>query len=297
MTSPAAPSTVAAARPGDLRLTGSTLLFPVIGHPVRQVRAPAVFNALFVDGGVDAVCFGLDLPPQSVLETCRALLESPSVGGMLVTVPYKKVLVSLADRLGAAARQVGAVNALRRASDGCIEGDLLDGVGFVRGLEAAGHAVKGRRVLLLGAGGAGSAIAAALAEAQAAEIGIYDPHGELGAALQARLQPLFPGTVLRAAGQAAHVDYDIVINASPVGLAADDPLPLDPARLAPGTLVCDVIMEPPTTAFLHAAASRGLNIHRGQHMLDHQVPAYLSFFGFASLAQRVRVGADSITLG
>ena len=71
-------------------VTGATLLFPVIGHPARQVRAPSVFNALFAQGSVDALCFGLDLSPEAVFETCRALLHSPSVGGVLVTVPYKR---------------------------------------------------------------------------------------------------------------------------------------------------------------------------------------------------------------
>jgi shikimate dehydrogenase len=121
----------------SLPLSGRTLLFPVIGHPVRQVRAPAVFNALFAQAGIDALCVGLDLAPHAVVATCRALLQSPSVGGLLVTVPFKKTLAQAADRLGPAAGQVGAVNALRRAADGGIEGDLFDGLGFVRGMQAA----------------------------------------------------------------------------------------------------------------------------------------------------------------
>src|SRR3954465_1149137 len=103
-------------------VSGKTLLFPVVGHPVAQVRAPAVFNALFAQAGIDALAFGLDLPPDSVAATVRGLLASRSVGGILVTVPYKKILANVADRLGVDATQVGALNALRRGADGAIEG-------------------------------------------------------------------------------------------------------------------------------------------------------------------------------
>jgi shikimate dehydrogenase len=271
-----------------IAVSGQTLLFPVIGHPVRQVRAPTVFNALFAQAGIDALCVGLDIPPDAVVATCRALLQSPSVGGVLVTVPFKKTLAQAADALGPAAAQVGAVNALRRVADGRIEGDLFDGLGFVRGLQAAGHPVAGRKLLLLGAGGAGSAIAAALAQAGIGELAIFDPNTASVADLVARLQPHHPGTVFRSTTQPAAESCEIVVNASPLGLKPTDALPLDPAQFAAGTLVCDVIMEPATTRFLHAAIARGLPVHGGAAMLDHQTPAYLSFFGLEALAGRAQ---------
>jgi shikimate dehydrogenase len=289
---PAVPPAIAHLTP----VSGKTLLFPVVGHPAAQVRAPSVFNALFAQAGIDAVCFGLDLPPERVIATCTGLLESPNVGGLLVTVPYKKTLAQLPARLGSAASRTGAVNALRRAGDGRVEGDLFDGLGFVQGLLAAGHSVAGRRVLLLGAGGAGFAIAAALADAGVGLLAVYDPVLASVDALVGRLQPHSPGTVFRRQSLPQPEDFDIVINASPVGLQPLDPLPLDPQRIAPGTLVCDIIMKPETTPLLKAAIARGLPVHRGRAMLDHQIPAYLTFFGFAELAQRVRVSADAIEL-
>jgi shikimate dehydrogenase len=265
-------------------LTGRTLLFPVVGHPAAQVRAPAVFNALFKRSGLDAVCFGLDLPPDRVVATVAGLLQSPNVGGVLVTVPYKKTLADLATRLGRAATATGAVNALRRAADGTIEGDLFDGLGFVRGLAAAGHPVAGRRVLLLGAGGAGSAIAAALAESGASLLAVHDPRLAAMDHLIARLQCAHPATLFRRQSLPQPEDFDIVVNASPLGLHALDPLPVDPQRIAAGTLVCDIIMEPETTPLLKAALARGLPVHRGRAMLDQQVPSYLAFFGLPALA-------------
>lgn len=289
-------STDAAAAVATPALSGRTLLFPVVGHPVAQVRAPAVFNALFARARMDAVCFGLDLPPDRVIDTVAGLLQSPNVGGILVTVPYKKTLAAVAARLGPAATVTGAVNALRRAPDGAVEADLFDGLGFARGLAAAGHAVAGRRVLLLGAGGAGTAIAAALAQEGVALLAVHDPVAASMDDLIARLQPAYPATLFRRQSLPQPEDFDIVVNASPLGLQPLDALPLDPQRIAPGTLVCDIIMEPATTPLLKAAIARGLPVHRGRAMLDQQVPSYLSFFGLQQLARGVRVEADSVAL-
>jgi shikimate dehydrogenase len=270
-------------------VSGRTRLFPVIGHPVAQVRAPAVLNALFAQAGVDAVAFGLDLSPDRVLQGCRSLLASPNVGGLLVTVPHKKSLRALAQRVGPDADVVGAVNALRRADDGAIEGELFDGAGFVAGVLAAGHVLQGRRVLLLGGGGAGSAIAVALAQAGIAALEIFDSVPVASHALVQSLQPRFWRTRFASQAQPDAAGADIVINASPLGLRSADALPIAPARLDPGTLVCDIIMEPAETRWLAAARARGLPVHAGRAMFDHQVASYLAFFGFAELARLVRV--------
>jgi shikimate dehydrogenase len=279
-----------------LPISGRSLLFPIIGNPVAQVRAPAVFNQLFAQAGIDAVSFGLALPPDQVVAACQALLASPNVGGLLVTVPYKKTLHAIAARLGREAELTGAVNALRRDADGAIHGDLFDGAGFLAGLRAAGHEPAGQRVLLLGAGGAGSAIASALAQAGAGTLAIYDPQQANTRALAAHLQQAFPRVAFEAQAAPDAQGSAIVINASPLGLKPADPLPIDPARLARGTLVCDIIMEPVTTKLLAAARERGLPTHAGRAMLDQQLPAYLRFFGFSELAERVRIAGEEVML-
>ncbi|MBS0339977.1 MAG: shikimate dehydrogenase [Proteobacteria bacterium] len=266
-------------------MNGQTKLFFVVGHPVGQVKAPVAFNAVFRQAGINALVVPLDLAPQDVLSTCRALLASPTTGGILVTVPYKKTLFELADVHGDDALAVGAVNALRRASDGQILGDLFDGAGFLGGLMAAGHDPHGRRVLVLGAGGAGSAIAAALARTSAAWIGLYDPTAGRADELTQQLRAQFPGGPEIEALDSPLAPCDCVVNATPLGMRAADPLPIDPARLAPETLVVDVIMEPALTPLLRQAAERGLATHPGRPMLDHQLPAYLEFFQLPHAAQ------------
>lgn len=266
-------------------VSGSTLLFPVVGNPVSQVKAPLAFNALFRRAGIDALVVPLELPPESVLDTCRGLLASGSIGGLLVTVPYKKTLFELVAQPGESARLVGAVNAIRRGPGGVVQGDLFDGVGFLAGLRAAGHEPQGRRVLVVGAGGAGSAVAAGLLSAGVAWLGIFDVNGALAAALAMRLQQRFTDCTvvpLRAPSDAA---CDIAVNATPLGMEPGDVLPFEPASLAAGTLVADVIMQPAETPLLRRAAQRGLPVHPGRPMLDHQLPAYLDFFGLPQAAR------------
>lgn len=269
------------------QISGHTRLFFVVGRPVLQIKAPAAFNGPLQGAATNTVVVPLDLPPETVAQTCRLLLQSPSVGGILVTVPYKKLLFGLADECGAAARVVGAVNALRRSAEGRIIGDLFDGAGFLSGLLAAGHRPEGQRVLILGAGGAGCAIAAALADAGIASLGIYDPRVEQAEALVQQLRSHYPGLSAQAVAS-PKMPCDIVINATPLGMHEDDPLPIEPALLAPGALVVDVIMEPAVTPLLRRAAELGLPTHPGRPMLDHQLPAYLDFFDLPEAARLAR---------
>jgi shikimate dehydrogenase len=266
-------------------VTGKTLLFPVVGSPVSQVKAPTVFNALFARAGVNALVVPLELPAQGVIAACRALLQSPSVGGLLVTVPYKKTLFDLVDQPGDEAQVVGAVNAIRRAPDGSLVGDLFDGQGFVSGLKAAGHDAIGKSILVLGAGGAGAAIAAALAATGVGSLSIFDPNSAQAGTLAQILQRRYPQCIVKAIQMPIAAQCDIVVNATPLGMKPTDPLPIDPALLDAATLVADVIMEPATTRLLQLAAERGLATHPGQPMLDYQVPAYLEFFGLDEAAQ------------
>lgn len=272
-------SSLASAAVDALSIGGATRLFFVIGNPVAQVQAPGVINPLLVRAGIDARVVPLALPAEGLLDSCRTLLASAKVGGLLVTVPYKQAVLPLCDTLDKQARLAGAVNALRMGPDGRIAGELFDGLGFVRGMQAAGFDPAGSAVLLLGAGGAGSAIAVALAAAGVARLDIFDPGVGRSAALAASLRSHHPSCTFVAVGWPDPQDHDIVVNATPLGMRADDPLPIDPGLLEPPTLVADIVMKPADTRLLQAARWRRCPTHAGRHMLDHQLPAYLRFFG------------------
>ncbi|QFQ97782.1 shikimate dehydrogenase [Streptomyces phaeolivaceus] len=259
------------------RITGRTRLFAVLGDPVRQVRAPEMLNPVFAELGLDAVLVPVHAPAAHLGEVVRGLQRAANVDGLLVTVPHKAAARAFADVLSPAVRLAGGTNVLRRGGDGRWYAENFDGVGFVAGLVAAGHPPAGRSVTLVGAGGAGGAIAAALVLAGVARLDVVDLDPARVRALLDRLSDHAPG-VVRHSPPATAGKADIVVNATPLGLRDDDPLPFDPARLGPGTLVADVIMTPPETRLLRTASALGLPVHPGAHMLSRQLDLYREFF-------------------
>ncbi|WP_309235674.1 shikimate dehydrogenase [Streptomyces sp. TRM64462] len=268
------------------RISGTTRLYAVLGDPVAQVQAPAMVNPLLAALGRDAVLVPVHAPADRLDEVVRGLQAIGNLDGLLVTVPHKAAVRRFADVLSPAVELSGSANALRREPDGRWHADNFDGAGFVAGLAAAGRRTAGARVVLVGTGGAGCAIAPALLDAGAARLVLHDLDHDRAAALAARLDTRWPGrTVCRAPGAPVDADTDadaadMVVNATPLGLRPDDPLPFEPAKLAPGTLVADIIMKPRETALLREAAAQGLPVHPGAPMLERQLDLYRAYFGF-----------------
>jgi shikimate dehydrogenase len=196
-------------------------------------------------------------------------------------MPHKIAVIDLIDEASTAVKVAGSCNAVRRNSDGRLFGDMFDGAGFVRGMARRGRSLKGKEVLVVGSGGVGSAIAASSAAAGAAEIALYDVSQAAMEALAGRLRQNYP-TLRVTTGSNDPEGFDVVVNATPLGMKAGDPMPLDVSRLAPSTYVGEVVMKQETTAFLAAARAKGCEVQIGIDMLFEQIPAYLEFFGFPS---------------
>ncbi|GAA2529867.1 shikimate dehydrogenase [Pilimelia columellifera] len=258
-------------------IDGQTRLYAVLGDPVRQVRAPGLLNPLLAEARRRAVVVPVHVRAAELPGVFRLLRDIVNLDGLFVTVPHKTAMAGLADRLSPAASRIGAVNVVRRDADGRWTGDNFDGVGFVRGLAKAGHTVVDVAVWMAGAGGAGCAVAAAVLDAGARTVAIHDVDATRTAELVARLHRHFPGRA-RVAEPADLAVAGLVVNATPLGLRPEDPLPVDPHLLPAGAAVADIIMEPHTTALLRAAADRGLAVHHGIHMLECQVECYRGFF-------------------
>lgn len=259
------------------RITGRTRLFAVLGDPVAQVRAPSLLNPEFERRGIDAVLVPVHAPVAKLAEVVRGLQAVANLDGLLVTVPHKIAVCGLADLVGPAAELAGSANALRRDPDGRWYAENFDGAGFVAGLVHSGHIPAGRRVALVGAGGAGSAIAIALLQAGVAELRVVDPDPSRLDALRAGVAVKWPDAVTFGA-EPDLLDIDLLVNATPLGLRPDDPLPVALDGLPRTAVVADIIMEPRMTPLLARAESAGHPVHHGIHMLTHQVPAYLEFF-------------------
>jgi shikimate dehydrogenase len=178
-------------------------------------------------------------------------------------------------------RIAGACNAVLKRPDGTLLGDQFDGAGFVRGVLGKGRQLKGARVLISGSGGVGSAIAASLAAAGVAELALYDARNESAEGLAQRLREHYPALTVRT-GSKDPDGYEVVVNATPLGMKEGDPLPFDVARISPTCFVGEVVMKSEYTPFLRAAREKGCEVQVGTDMLFEMIPAYLEFFGFGT---------------
>ena len=264
-------------------ITGKTRVLGIIADPVVHVRTPQIMNAYFAERGVDAVMVAMHVGDTGLASILAAVRNLQNLAGLIVTVPHKTAVVGLCDEVRDQARLVGAANAIRRGVDGRLVCDMFDGQGFLGGLLAQGIEPEGRKVLLLGAGGAAAAIAISLAGQGAGALTIANRTRDKAQALAARVAAAFPACRVTD-GAPDPTGHDLVVNATSLGLRADDPLPLDPGLLRPEMTVAEVVMKPERTAFIEAAQARGCRVHLGRHMLDAQVRLLADFLGVASEA-------------
>jgi shikimate dehydrogenase len=260
-------------------IDGDTKLIAHIGYPTTTFKAPLIYNPWFRRRGINAVVVPLGVTGENFREAFPQICRFTNFHGALITMPHKAAVVDWLDEASAAVRVAGACNAVRRSADGELIGDMFDGEGFVRAAAAAGSNIVGQRVLIVGSGGVGSAIAAACAKAGAREIALADTRAEAAERLADRLRLNYPHLNL-SLGSNDPSDFDVAVNATPLGTYPGDPLPMDPSRLSPSTVVGEVVLKPAMTAFLGAAKARGLACVTGLDMLFEQIPAYLEFFGF-----------------
>ncbi|MDO8391962.1 MAG: shikimate dehydrogenase [Actinomycetota bacterium] len=244
-------------------ITGTTRVAAVIGNPVRHSLSPALHNAAFAQLGLDWVYTAFDVAPGAAADALAAM-KVLGLGGLSVTMPHKEAVAAAVDTLDPAAAALRSVNTVVPQPGGSLMGHSTDGAGFVASLAAAGVAVAGRSVCLLGAGAAARSIADALARAGVARVAVIN---RTFATAQETVRLAGVAGVI---GSAADVrDADIVVNATSIGMGSND-LPCDAALLRAGQVVADVVYHPRTTALLVAAAAAGATCIDGLGMLVHQ---------------------------
>jgi shikimate dehydrogenase len=256
--------------------SGATRLYVIIGDPIAQVKAPGGLTREFGRRGRDWVVVPLQLTAADVGAGFSVLSRARNIDGLIATVPHKFALASHCATLSERARFLGAANVARRNADGGWHGDMLDGEGFADAAARGGCRMRGARALLIGAGGAGSAIALSLLDHGVANLAIHDIDADRRAALLAKLADRFGDRVRQAGGDAS--DVDLLVNATPIGMKADDPLPLDLAGLHAATFVGDVITVPEITALLRTARDRGCRIQTGIGMFESNIGLMADFF-------------------
>jgi shikimate dehydrogenase len=262
-------------------ISGKTTLIAHLGYPTEGFKAPMIYNPWFEQNGIDAVVMPMGVKADDYPGVLQSLFRLTNIRGALVTMPHKVTTTSLVDELTPTARIAGACNAILLRPDGTLLGDQFDGAGFTRGVERKGRSLKGARAFVLGSGGVGSAIAASLAAAGVAGLALFDTNTAAVEALADRLRKHYSQLVVTT-GSKDPAGYDVVVNATPLGMNEGDPLPFDIDRISPGTFVGEVVMKSEYTPLLRAAKEKGCAVQVGTDMLFEMIPAYLEFFGFGT---------------
>lgn len=262
-------------------IDGNTILIAHLGYPTPTFKASMIYNPYFEKIGVNATVMPMGVMAKDYEVLLRPLFRVTNIRGALVTMPLKVITVELLDEVSTAVKVAGSCNAILKRADGLLIGDMFDGEGFLRAYKRNGLKPAGKRVLVVGTGGVGSAIAASFAGADVGSIGLFDIRSDSAEALAQRLHAHYPKIEIRI-GSSDPAGYDVVINATPLGMTASDPMPVNVSRISASALVGDVVLKQEMTAFLRAAKDKGCRIQVGIDMLFEQIPAYLEFFGFPS---------------
>lgn len=250
------------------RLDGETRLYPILGDPIGQVKSPALLSAILAERGENALVVPMHVAPADLATTVTALKSVRNVEGLIATVPHKAATLALCDVPSERARYAGSVNVMRRLADGTWAGDNTDGQGYLDGVAAEGFDVAGKAALLIGAGGAGAAVAFEILSRGATELAIHDIDADRRDALMGRLAERFAGRV-RAGGTDPR-GFALVADVTPLGMRPSDPLPVNAELLSSDQFVACAVTKPEITPLLAAARERGCATMPGRGMFDAQ---------------------------
>jgi shikimate dehydrogenase len=270
---------------------GCTRLYGILGHPIEQVRSPQTVTFELRRRGVNAILVPLHILPEDFDEVFPRLLRLANLDGLVVTVPHKSAVCRLLDKVGPLASFSGGVSVIARSSDDQWIGEMFDGSGCVRALSKRGVRLQGRHVLILGAGGAGSAIAAAIARQGPARITLQEPDRDRRQALMHKIAGNFPDISLSDETPPLE-QVDVLVNASPVGMLDETRMPIDADRIPQHVVVMDAIMDPDRTRLLGVAEESKCVTVYGREMLDAQIAGVCDFLLGAREERADRIGFD-----
>jgi len=254
-------------------------LYGLIGYPVKHSYSAFMHNAAFAHCGMNAEYRLFEVSPEKLDEFFKKVIQEKRIRGFNITVPHKEAAVSYLDGIRSqGVNIIGAVNTIRVQEDGKLDGFNTDGPGFSRDLKEHGVEMKGKRIALLGAGGAAKAVAAEVAKNQARQLLIFDLDSARVSRLVGIVKEFYSEVDVRGVGSIEQLDIthaDLFINATPIGMKEADPLLVKKQWLHPKLFVYDLIYNPAETKLLKAAQEAGCSYANGLGMLLYQ--GYLAF--------------------
>ena len=257
-------------------VSGATRIFGIVGDPIAQVRSPETFTAEFRRRGLDAILVPLHVLPDDFDVGLAGLLRLRNLDGLIFTIPYKARAVALASELGPQAQIVGAVNALTRKGNSW-KAEIFDGLGCVEAFSRRAIPLQGQRLMLIGAGGAGSAVGVAIAHERPAFMRLFDIDMARSQALADKIRSVSPGTLVEVALPRVD-DIDVLLNVSPVGMLDDARSPITVDNLPRQLVVFDAIVKPDRTPLIRLAEEHGCTIVHGREMMRGQIYRMVDYF-------------------
>lgn len=258
-------------------VNGRTRLFGIVGHPIEQVRSPEMVTAEFARRGANAIVLPFHVLPEDFDHVVPALMSLANLDGLIFTIPFKAKALALADEVGPQASIVGAVNALARGQGGQWRAEIFDGAGCVEAFRRRGYALEGKRLMLIGAGGAGAAIGVAMAHERPAAMRVFDLDPVRLGELAEKVRRV-DGSIAVEIGAPTVAGMDVLLHASPVGMLHDGRLPLDVERLDASLVVFDAVVMPERTPLLRLAEECGCRTVYGREMMQGQIARMADFF-------------------
>ncbi len=267
---------------GSPLISGKTRFYGLFADPVEHLRTPGVLNELIDSRRVDAVVLPLHVAPEHLAEAVAGIRLIRNFPGFMVSIPHKSAVAQLCDEILPNARACGVVNAVRIDQDGRLIGETFDGLGMVKSIEMQRVLNSDTRVLLVGAGGVGRAIAVAMALAGVGYLAIANRTLSKADQLADTVRRAAADCVVKSDSSFDPEGFDVVINATSLGLNDQGPMPIEVSRISKGALVAEVVMVPEITPMLHAAQEQGLDVVRGSEMLTKQIEILADFLEMAN---------------
>ncbi|WP_151863376.1 shikimate dehydrogenase family protein [Acinetobacter sp. TUM15512] len=261
-----------------ININGKTKLIVLIGDPIEKAKTPELMNQLLANRGLlgEYIAIGFHISPEHLKDAIDGIKKIHNFVGAVVTMPYKQQIISLIDSYESDVKFIEACNLIYRQPDASLHGYNFDGVGFVAGLKSNGYVLKNKRCVLMGAGGAASAIAYALLAEECLELNILNRSHERAEKLKHHLQAKFKNIKIKINEKVVE-HFDLLINATPLGMNEADPLPTTEDIIKKAKMVAECVVTVEKTKLL-TLAEQHTQIHFGKAMLEGQLSLMLELF-------------------
>ena len=255
-------------------MLGTTKIYGCLADPIDHVKAPTIFTSIFNEKNIDAVMVPIHVEKENLKNVIGSLKKIKNFQGMTVTIPHKTPIANLCDHLEQDAEFTKSVNWIKFDKDRKLIGNNFDGQGFVAGFLSQNFLIKNKKICIFGAGGAAVSIGCSLARQKIKSLKIINRNFDKANELIKKIKVIDKKLFVQATEYKDNYllnDYDLIINATSLGLHKDDKLPFDVSKTSSNSVIADIIMQPAETELLKQAKTLGRSVHYGKYMIEHQI--------------------------